>query len=52
MTEAELKANKEKPEKIIPTKMIDLSKAERVFVDKEEIKRREQEAEMSKMSEV
>jgi hypothetical protein len=42
MTPDELKKVKEKPEPLIPPKSFDFSKAERVFITKEDIKRREQ----------
>lgn len=51
MTAAELKAAKEKPEKIVPPKMFDISKATRVYVDKEEIKRRQELAEQERLRE-
>jgi hypothetical protein len=37
----ELKKLKEKPEKLVPPKSFDFSKAERVFITKEELKQRE-----------
>ena len=44
MSKDELKAYKgEKPAKLVPPKMFDLSKAERVFVNKEDIKLKEME---------
>lgn len=43
LNEAELKALKEKPEPIVRPIMFDLAQAERVFVDKDEIKRQEEE---------
>jgi hypothetical protein len=52
LTDAEKKASKDKPDVITPVKMFDLSKATRVYVDKEEIKRREQEAEREKLKDV
>ena len=52
LTDAEKKAAKDKPEQITAPKMFDLSKAQRVFVDKDEIKRREQEAEREKLKDV
>ena len=50
MTPEELKKlNKEKiPEKLLPPKSFDFSKAERVFITKEELKRRELEQEKLK----
>jgi hypothetical protein len=41
MTEEEKKKHKELPEKLVPPKAFDLSKAERVIITKEEIKMRE-----------
>ena len=41
MTPDELKKLKEKPEKLQPPKSFDFSKAERVFITKEELKQRE-----------
>lgn len=43
MTEDELKKLKEKPAPIVPPKSFDFSKAERVIITKEELKRREME---------
>ena len=50
MTKDELKAFKDKPAPIEKPKMFDLSKAERVAVDKDEIKRQEMEREQQKLS--
>ena len=51
MSEEELKKLKEKPEPIKIPKGFDYSKAERVIITKEDIKRREQEAQ-SKLKEI
>lgn len=42
MTEEEKKKAKDLPEKLIPPKAIDLYKAERIVITKEDIKAREQ----------
>lgn len=53
MSKDELKAYKgEKPAKLVPPKMFDLSKAERVFVNKEDIKLKEMEKESNRLKDV
>jgi hypothetical protein len=53
MSKDELKAYKgEKPTKLAPPKMFDLSKAERVFINKEDIKLREMEKEANRLKDV
>ena len=49
MTPDELKKLKDKPEPLIPPKSFDFSKAERVIITKEDIKRREMELEQEKL---
>ena len=53
MSKDELKAYKGgKPTKLAPLKMFDLSKAERVFINKEDIKLREMEKEANRLKDV
>jgi hypothetical protein len=50
LTKDELKAYKgDRPAKLTPPKMFDLSKAERVTLDKDEIKRQELEKESERL---
>ena len=50
MSKDELKTFKgEKPAKLVIPKMFDLSKAERVIIDKDEIKRQEMEKESERL---
>ena len=49
LSKDELKKLKEKPEPLIPPKSFDFSKAERVYITKEDLKRKEQELEQEKL---
>ena len=53
MTKDDLKAYKgEKPEKLVPPKMFDLSKAERIYTNKDDIKLKEMEKEANRLKDV
>ena len=52
LSKDELKALKDKPETLSPPSMFDLSKAKRVFIDKDDIKRQEMEREQEKIRNV
>lgn len=52
MDKEEVKKLKEKPEPLIPPKSFDFSKAERVVITKEDLKRKEQELEQQKLKEL